>query len=695
MDIKATTADLQTSVGSSYLSTRTTTSGFFQQQLVDSQYVIGAPTNKFLDVFTDSGLVPTYNCPTDNGRVFTITAIAAGLGIVACYDANYATGAFTYRGQVRLTFPNLAATTHTIHGIKVDDSNTSNIKIFITTTGSVVENGGHFVAWKVALSDFTSILSVTIPMATSSDAKAVYFVQNSAAIGTANDLTAGAAVFLDTANSKIYVHNGVAATHQYFKFDYGTAPTWVNHTVTITIATPGVVADAGHSYVLNDQVVLSTTGALPTGLTSGTTYFVTTVVAGVSYNLSLTKGGAAINTSGSQSGTHSIGRAFGITSSQFVLKTGNLPALTGVLLLLNSENYAVPGHTTNSGSACAFFATTTNLYLGKLSELTAAVTTWPSLVTSNLLGAANEVTTPLAVIADWSDSFDRAVFTTSTTKIIAKKVINNVIESIYGVLNNDYLEGVSGTGDTQLTQFGAITIGDLKVRQGWSFMTGTTVGQRGLIVMNHGSDELLDTSYAISKVISTPNAISYIGLALTQQFSATTAHADIYWRSSGFGSATGGWAALPESLMMNAVPPAAQIQFKLESATLGQLVTNPIQYIEAFLGWISGSETSPKWIGSVDNTTQLGASPARTAFRQILTDSGTKYFRAYDDSGNLVVSADTTTNYTQFDKSTNNGTSWSVMTGANDYSSTPLTTEIRYNWTSPPGVRVTCSLGDV
>lgn len=78
-------------------------------------------------------------------------------------------------------------------------------------------------------------------------------------------------------------------------------------TVTITIATPGVVSWVGHGKVAGDIVVFSTTGALPTNITAGTTYYV--ISAGLdadSFRISSTPGGSAINTTGSQSGTHTV-----------------------------------------------------------------------------------------------------------------------------------------------------------------------------------------------------------------------------------------------------------------------------------------------------------------------------------------------------------------------------------------------------
>jgi hypothetical protein len=74
-------------------------------------------------------------------------------------------------------------------------------------------------------------------------------------------------------------------------------------TATITIASPAVVT----STVLYNEgaaVSFSTTGALPTGITAGTTYFVYNTV-GLTFNL-LDTAGSVVNTSGTQSGTQTI-----------------------------------------------------------------------------------------------------------------------------------------------------------------------------------------------------------------------------------------------------------------------------------------------------------------------------------------------------------------------------------------------------
>lgn len=78
--------------------------------------------------------------------------------------------------------------------------------------------------------------------------------------------------------------------------------------VTVTIATPGVFSATAHGLVAGDTVVLETDGALPTGLTADTVqYFViATDLTADAFKVSLTLGGSAVNTSGSQSGNHTF-----------------------------------------------------------------------------------------------------------------------------------------------------------------------------------------------------------------------------------------------------------------------------------------------------------------------------------------------------------------------------------------------------
>ncbi len=77
----------------------------------------------------------------------------------------------------------------------------------------------------------------------------------------------------------------------------------VPSTVTVSISTPAVVSWTAHGLTAGTQIRFQTTGALPTGITANTTYYVIATGLGAnSFQFSASFGGAAVNTSGSQSG---------------------------------------------------------------------------------------------------------------------------------------------------------------------------------------------------------------------------------------------------------------------------------------------------------------------------------------------------------------------------------------------------------
>ena len=107
--------------------------------------------------------------------------------------------------------------------------------------------------------------------------------------------------------------------------------------VTLTIASPCVIT-LSNIFAEGTAIKLSTTGALPTGLTAGTTYYLINVD-GATANLSATLTGTAINTSGSQSGVHSI--------STLV----DVPTLQNYIFVSDTSRFVMLFGTTDYGSA--------------------------------------------------------------------------------------------------------------------------------------------------------------------------------------------------------------------------------------------------------------------------------------------------------------------------------------------------------
>lgn len=84
---------------------------------------------------------------------------------------------------------------------------------------------------------------------------------------------------------------------------------WINEigtsTATISIASPCVITKTSHGLEVGNKISFTTSGALPTGLVSGTQYYIISSGFGAnSFQISATYNGTAINTSGTQSGTH-------------------------------------------------------------------------------------------------------------------------------------------------------------------------------------------------------------------------------------------------------------------------------------------------------------------------------------------------------------------------------------------------------
>jgi hypothetical protein len=75
----------------------------------------------------------------------------------------------------------------------------------------------------------------------------------------------------------------------------------------MTIASPAVVTLNNHGFLGGEKIQFGTSGALPTGVVAGTTYYVLSAgIATNTFRFAATAGGTAINTSGTQSGVHKI-----------------------------------------------------------------------------------------------------------------------------------------------------------------------------------------------------------------------------------------------------------------------------------------------------------------------------------------------------------------------------------------------------
>lgn len=184
--------------------------------------------------------------------------------------------------------------------------------------------------------------------------------------------------------------------------------------VTITLASPGVLTTATpHGLIVGDTITLATSGALPTGLTAGTTYYVISAgLTATSFELSATAGGSAINTSVSQSGTHTLT----LTTNNYILTVVPQPSAYAA-----GQKFTIKASFTSTGQATAQIGTLARVFIKRLSGTTAIIA--GDIVSGQEFDITNDGTlfqmgTPSA-ISPTSPVFAMTSGTTSTTVTFA------------------------------------------------------------------------------------------------------------------------------------------------------------------------------------------------------------------------------------------------------------------------------------
>jgi len=143
---------------------------------------------------------------------------------------------------------------------------------------------------------------------------------------TPTELTDGATITIDhSLNTKFYVTLGGNRTLAFSNLTIGkpilldiiqdatgsrtvTWPGTTTDTVTMTIANPGVVTTTKDMPTCT-PIVFTTTGALPTGITAGTRYYwvrTASTTGNVATSIANAQAGTVIETTGTQSGTHTM-----------------------------------------------------------------------------------------------------------------------------------------------------------------------------------------------------------------------------------------------------------------------------------------------------------------------------------------------------------------------------------------------------
>ncbi len=492
----------------------------------------------------------------------------------------------------------------------------------------------------------------------------------------------------------------------------------VSKTFTVTIATPGVISATAHGFIAGDPVAFSTTGALPTGIVANTIYYVTaTSLASGTLTVSATLGGAAINTTGTQSGTHTIYSALlatnmGIAGDDFVSNTShdlyflNLDNATSVRMhrfnmraaltvsagiatgmwtyktavqtivgtgqqVGNGRIFSV-AHGAASGIKSFYFVTTTRVYRCKLSDVTNLGVSW--LSDSMLENPPGTITTNLATTAflqvDYSSTIDRLLISTTLAGrhgvYVAKyDTTSPQFEKIFGQISNRTKLTTTPSGAPDAF-FNPAAL-SMWTEGGYLFAMPniTSTGLNWLGVMPVGIDGYYASTsnqYVVTPKLATTNVSELYRVYVHTNQSVgdfnlgyTPEPIRTYYRTTGITDNSGNWT---ETISgdLSAATPDTHIQFKIEFDILGELCIPRRVYS---IGCTFEDNTSiTQYLPSADlsdRTTKTFAWKFRTAFGGTVPTLRIRLYNAVTDS--LLDDDNSVTQSGTWQKSTD-GTSW-------------------------------------
>jgi hypothetical protein len=168
----------------------------------------------------------------------------------------------------------------------------------------------------------------------------------------------GVAVSITNAGSGVHTYSPVGITLTQTRENYNyidltvfnpgefITATPTGTTCTISVANPAVITLVGHGFSAGNAIKFTSTGAPPTGVNVLDRYFV--LAAGLtanSFRISIALGGAAVETTGTQSGVHKVGRVTGsigeTTFAVVALATQEITRVQGSKFVFQGEEYIV------------------------------------------------------------------------------------------------------------------------------------------------------------------------------------------------------------------------------------------------------------------------------------------------------------------------------------------------------------------
>jgi len=492
-------------------------------------------------------------------------------------------------------------------------------------------------------------------------------------------------------------------------------------TVTVTIASPGVFTLVGHGYSVGDVVLLSTTGALPTGLAVNTPYYIVSTPTADTFTASLTLGGAAINTSGTQSGVHTLysglmATGMGITDDGYtsatqhdnyflnldnltsvrihklnmraVLTVANgyatgawqyktaIQTITGTAQQVNNGRICTPNHGVSSGVRSLFFVTSTRVYRCPVSLLTDGSGSW--LTDSMIENPPGSITTNLATSTftqvDYSSTIDRFLISTTLagrhgTYVATYDPSNPQFEKIFGQINNRVKLTTTNPGAVD-AMFSPAAL-SIWTEDGLMFAMPSivTTGLNWFIVLAAGADGYY-SSISNQKII-TPKLSTAGASRLYRAYVSTNQYAGdyllgynpesfrLYYRTEGIDDNSGTWIPTLNGDLTGASVDD-YIQFALELEVLGEFcIPRRIHSVACIFEDDSVDTQDEHYRGCADLSNKTTKTFAWRHRAAFGSVVPRLRIRLYNDITNGILDDDDSITQTgTWEKSTDGGTNW-------------------------------------
>lgn len=273
-----------------------------------------------------ASVIPTGTTITPTARMYINSNGKVGIGTTSPVNALDVTGSISATGTISSASMNVSGLTASYVVATDASKNLTSIQYTTAATASTLVQrdttaGVGARRFYAAFQTLTDAATIAVDM---SYANFNLTLGGNRTLGAPTNLTAGQSgvitVRQDATGARTLAYawpyvfpGGAAPTLSTSKFSMDQLNYVVNSystgTCTMTIATPCVVTKTAHGFVSGMRVQFTTTGALPTGISLSTTYWVLVLDANtfqLSTSLANLQAGTYVATSGTQSGTHTV-----------------------------------------------------------------------------------------------------------------------------------------------------------------------------------------------------------------------------------------------------------------------------------------------------------------------------------------------------------------------------------------------------